>query len=120
MYLHIVQYRKFHATYDDNTKFLDQDFRLAWESVPESMETLILEAERATRGFDPDDDVTKLLAEGKLGFVLAYPDYAAAYCLPGEDPSEVHKLEPVAYMLGGDVKNISSGCTSRWIRNWAN
>jgi len=102
MYLHIDQYRKFHTSYDKNSNFLDQDFGFAKDSVPESLETLILETEKATRGFDPDEDATKLLSEGKLSFVLAYPDYAAAYCLPGEDPSNVHKLEPVAYMLGGD------------------
>lgn len=101
-YLHIDQYRNFHKHFDSSKNFLDQDFGLAMESVPEGLETLVLETEKATRGYGPEHDTTKLLEEKKLSFVLAYPDYAAAYCLPGEDPSDVHKLEAIAYMLGGD------------------
>merc|ERR1719189_1880589 len=63
---------------------------------------LVLETEKATRGFGPEDDSDQLLRDGKLSFVLAYPDYAAAFCRAGERPSDVHKLDAVAYCLGGD------------------
>jgi len=102
LYLHIDQYRQFHHKYDKSMNFLDQDFGLARDRVPEGLETLVLEAEKATRGYGPDDDAKQLLEASKLSFVLAYPDYAAAFCRPGTDPSDVHKLDAVAYNLGGD------------------
>jgi len=104
MYLHIDQYCSFHKNYVHTENFLDQDFGLARESVPEHLETLVLETEKATRGYGPEYDTTELLKQGKLSFVLAYPDYAVAYMDPLHGPSDVHKLEPVAYMLGGEAE----------------
>jgi len=104
MYLHIDQYRNFHKNYDSSKNFLDQNFGLAKESVPEGLETLVLDTEKATRGYGPEDDTVKLLQESKLSFVLAYPDYAAAYCRPDAGPTDVHQLDPVAYMLGGTAE----------------
>jgi len=102
LYLHIDQYCQFHEKYDKSINFLDQNFGLAKDRVPEGLETLVLETEKATRGYGPDDDSKKLLEESKLSFVLAYPDYAAAFCHPDVSPSDVHKLDAVAYNLGGD------------------
>jgi len=104
MYLHIDQYCSFHRNYVSTENFLDQDFGLAMESVPEQLETLVLETEKATRGYGSEHDTTELLKQGKLSFVLAYPDYAVAYMDPLHGPSDVHKLEPIAYMLGGEAE----------------
>merc|ERR1719188_2343610 len=55
LYLHIDQYCKFHEKYDKSKNFLEQDFGLAKDRVPEGLETLVLECEKATRGYGPDD-----------------------------------------------------------------
>lgn len=102
LYLHIDQYCKFHQSYDKSRNFLEQDFGLARDRVPEGLETLVLETEKSTRGYGPDDDAEQLLKDKKLSFVLAYPDYAAAFCKPDVLPSDVHKLDAVSYNLGGD------------------
>jgi len=104
IYLHIDQYCAFHSNFDASKNFLHQNFGFAKESVPEGLETLVLDTEKATRGYGPDDDTETLIKEGKLSFVLAYPDYAAAYCRPGADPTDVHQLQPVAYLLGGEAE----------------
>eukprot|EP00929_Paragymnodinium_shiwhaense_P008973 TRINITY_DN11297_c0_g1_i3.p1 TRINITY_DN11297_c0_g1~~TRINITY_DN11297_c0_g1_i3.p1 ORF type:complete len:512 (+),score=129.55 TRINITY_DN11297_c0_g1_i3:57-1592(+) len=104
MYLHIDQYRSFHATYDSSRNFLEQNFGLAKNSTPADLETLVLETEKATRGYGPEDDTVQLLKDKKLSFVLAYPDYAAAYLRPDTKPDSVHNLDPVAYLLGGTAE----------------
>jgi hypothetical protein len=101
-YLHIDQYRNFHSKYDNSKNFLDQDFGLAKDRVPEALETLVLDTEKATRGYAPEDDTVQLLKDNKLSFVLAYPDYAAAFTRPGTEPTDCHKLDPISYMLGGE------------------
>eukprot|EP00811_Abedinium_folium_P018323 NODE_2724_length_2157_cov_8.309360.p1 GENE.NODE_2724_length_2157_cov_8.309360~~NODE_2724_length_2157_cov_8.309360.p1 ORF type:complete len:522 (-),score=133.92 NODE_2724_length_2157_cov_8.309360:581-2146(-) len=102
MYLHLGQYQRFHSNYDKTRNFLYQDFGLARDHVPEMLETLVLETEKATRGYRPEVDSDELLRQGKLSFVLAYPDYAVGYTVPGTEATNVHNIEPVAYMLGGE------------------
>jgi len=102
LYLHIDQYRMFRKTYDNSSNFLDQNFGLAKDHVPDGLEILALDAEKSTRGYGPEVDTVDLLKQGKLSFVLAYPDYACAYVKPGCNPTDVHKLDAAAYMLGGN------------------